>query len=94
MARKSAARILDYSTLELERSRERRIERDRRKAIEDYNEATFGERRPLVGTLIRLFELFVVCAIVVMLVPRPYDLWAVIATIAIAKFWEYRRYVR
>ena len=94
MARKSAVRVLDYSTLEIERSRERRIERDRRKAIEDYNEATFGERRPFFGSLIWLFKVFVVCAIVVMLVPRPYDLWTMIATIAIARLWEYRRYVR
>jgi len=55
MLAKKARIPLECSSLELERSREREYERDRRKAIEDYNQATFGDRRPFIGPFIRIF---------------------------------------
>ena len=82
---------LAYSSLELERDRHSRREKDRRRAIEDYNIATFGERRPLLGALGWLFEMSIVFAVVLAVLPHPADLWAGMLILSVYRLWEFRR---
>ena len=54
---------LDYSSPANERRRELDAEARRRKGIEDYNEATFGERRPIAAAMTRTLTLMAVVAV-------------------------------
>jgi hypothetical protein len=76
----------------LERARERQYERNRRRAIEDYNQATFGQRRPFAGPFLRLFEVSAVCTACVLVLPSPMDFWAMLASLVIFRIWEFRRF--
>jgi hypothetical protein len=61
---------LGYSSPAAERERERQDEDDRRKALGDYNESTFGERHPVRNGLLLLFVYFVIVVPLAMILPR------------------------
>jgi hypothetical protein len=46
--------VLDYSSPTEEQRRERKQEDERREAVERYNEAAFGERRPVALAFLRI----------------------------------------
>lgn len=80
---------LEYSSEAEEHKREQQAEADRRNAIADYNQATFGERTLFAGTFLRLAITFVVIALLVFLLPR----WIgkPLALLAGALFWVWER---
>jgi len=77
--------ILDYASPAAERKRDEA----RREAVEQYNQATFGERRPLVSTLAR-FGLFVVIVLSLFL-PRGAVRFVDLLLIAGFVLWQVRR---
>jgi hypothetical protein len=83
--------ILDYSSTADEHRREHEAEDKRREALELYNESTFGERRPIASTFLRLAVVAVLGCLIVWLLPRrvakPLGSLAVVAYIV----WEVRR---
>ena len=77
--------VLDYSSTAGEQRREREEEDKRREALELYNESTFGERRPIASTFLRLGAVAVLACLIVWFLPRrvarPFGSLAVIAFI-------------
>ena len=62
--------ILEYSSTPQEKAREQIAEMERREKLEDYNEATFGERRPIWNTFIRLSIFIAIELAILALLPR------------------------
>jgi hypothetical protein len=60
---------LDYATRSVEHDAER-LAAEHRKHVEDYNEATFGERRPFIATFFRLFVFMATVTLLIFLLPR------------------------
>jgi hypothetical protein len=84
-------RILDYSSSEQERGRERLAEDERRQAIENYNESTFGEPHPVASAVSRIAVLTaVVVGLFVMLPSRIAEPVAWVAVLGGA-VWEARK---
>jgi hypothetical protein len=83
--------ILDYSSTADEQRREREAEDKRREALELYNESTFGERRPIASTFLRLAAVAVLACLIVLFLPR--RLARPLGSLAIVAFvlWEMRR---
>ncbi len=61
---------LDYSSPALDGKREVESEILRRQAIEDYDEATFGEHRPIASMLWRLAVFLPVIALLSLFLPQ------------------------
>jgi hypothetical protein len=62
---------LDYSSPAQERQQEDQAETQRRDALDNYNQSTFGERRPfLQGPLFRWFIFVLIATLVICLTPR------------------------
>src|SRR5687768_11304010 len=86
---------LDYSSPAQEQLRERSAEERRRAALENYNESTFGERRPIASALVRFALAVVVAAVLAWLLPQLMPRRSarlVLALLALAfVVWEARR---
>ncbi len=61
---------LGYSSPALERKREDESEILRRRALEDYNEATFGERRPIAAEFFRIALFLMITVLISVFLPR------------------------
>ena len=61
---------LDYSSLAEEHRRELDFENERRKRLGDYNEATFGERRPVLYQFLRFTVVVTIGALMIWFLPR------------------------
>jgi hypothetical protein len=62
--------ILDYSSPASEQAREEETENQRKRAIETYNESTFGERKPIASLFLRTAVLCLVLVILIFFLPR------------------------
>ena len=82
---------LDYSSPAQERERSRLAEDERRGAIEAYNQATFGDKRPLGSFLLRTAAALGVAFLLILLLPRPYGRIAASVPIIALAVWEWRR---
>ena len=63
-------RILDYSSPAQEQTRERKLEEERREKLEDYNESTFGERRPIASAFLRWGVFVTIVSLLIIFLPR------------------------
>lgn len=80
--------ILDYSSPAEEHRRQQSAEDQRREALELYNLATEGERRPIASTFLRYGIFLVIMIVLAFLLPRRAFRWiSVLGVIALA-FWE------
>lgn len=61
---------LGYSSPVEEHRREEAAETERREAIEDYNESTFGEARPIASAFLRRAGFVAVGIVLVFVLPR------------------------
>jgi hypothetical protein len=62
--------VLDYSSPAAEQVRCRTPEQERREALEAYNEAEFGERRPIVSVLVQIAVLAAILCVLAVFLPR------------------------
>jgi hypothetical protein len=75
--------ILDYSSQADEQKRDEAEERQRREGLENYAEATFGERRPIAMSFFRIVVFAAVIALIFLVFPRKVGmLIAALATLA------------
>ena len=65
--------ILDYSSPREEKAQQRSAEDERREKTENYNEATFGERRPFQNAFVRLAMFAAIEVAIVLLLPRGWN---------------------
>ena len=79
---------LDYSSPAEEQAREANALAERREKVEAYNEATFGDRRPIRADILRLVAVAAVGGGIVLLLPRYVGKW--VATLVLMAFglWE------
>jgi hypothetical protein len=83
---------LDYSSPIEERKRERSSEDQRRAAIENYNQSTFGERRPFLrGPFIRWVFFALILCLMAAVLPRWLFRWMAYVVVAIFLFCEHLR---
>ena len=61
---------LDYSSPAQEHRREHAAEAERRQGIENYNESTFGEPRPIASAFVRRAFFVAVGVVLVFVLPR------------------------
>lgn len=77
---------LDYSSP----AREGQEERERREALDNYNQSTFGERRPVAASLLRLAVTLIVLTPLVMTVSRRTASLLTLLGCAAYLVWEWR----
>jgi hypothetical protein len=82
--------ILDYSSPAQEQERERDKEDLRQKAIENYNESTFGERRPIRSGFARFAVMSAVGVLIILLLPRAVARVLMWAPVGIFFVWQGR----
>ena len=61
--------LLDYSSPEEEEARQKKLEADRREALENYNEATYGQRRPIADAFMFIAIMAAIFGVVFYLFP-------------------------
>ncbi len=61
---------LDYTSLSEVPNLQKEMERERREALDNYNVATFGERRPIAYALMRWAGIAAVVSLILLLLPR------------------------
>jgi len=84
LVKKPATLPLEYSSP----AREGQQEVERREALENYNESTFGERRPVAGAFVRFAIFAAILVPLAFLLPRgPFYLVSIPLSLAFA-FWE------
>jgi Flp pilus assembly protein TadB len=82
---------LDYSSHAEEKRREQAAADERRESVENYNESTFGERRPIASVFLRVAIILAIAAVLFWLLPRrTARLIAILLIIAFA-VWDARK---
>jgi hypothetical protein len=89
--RRKHSPILDYSSPADEQRRERAVEDDRRERVEDYNESTFGERRPITSAVLRVGVFVAIAAALEYFLPRTAGRLIVLLLAVAFAAWEWRK---
>jgi hypothetical protein len=61
---------IDYSSPDEEQAREKKLEDERREALENYNDSTYGERHPFLSPFVWFAVMAAVLGVIFYLFPR------------------------